>query len=66
MEADMAAFEKWITEIEGYGFPVERFYDLVDIGRVDRRREMMMTWLKTAYRIGYDAGREAASGTGNA
>ena len=46
-------FEEWFYELEGFSFRAERIYD--DCERGDS--EQIKGWLKTAYDMGFKAGR---------
>ena len=48
-------FEDWFKEMVGYGFREETFWEAVRYGD----DEMAYNFLKTAWRLGYEAGRRA-------
>jgi hypothetical protein len=52
-------FDDWFWELEGYHIRAERFWDDFE----NSRRQEMYEWLKTAYEIGYEDGKDLYGGT---
>ena len=52
-------FDEWMYELEGYSFRYERFWD--DVDSADNQR--IMTWMRTAFQMGYCAGSKIYGGT---
>lgn len=47
-------FDEWLNEQENYGLRVERLLATFPNCNV----QLLLTWLKTAYTIGYEEGRK--------
>lgn len=47
-------FDNWLNEEENYGLRIQRLFETFS----DCDVQMLLTWLKTAYTIGYEEGRK--------
>lgn len=55
MQRKMAmTFDNWLNEEENYGLRIQRLFETFS----DCDVQMLLTWLKTAYTIGYEEGRK--------
>jgi hypothetical protein len=48
-------FDAWFEEMEGFSFRYERFWDDFDYAKESKNNQLMVKWLRTAFRVGYDA-----------
>jgi hypothetical protein len=56
-------FDEWMYELEGYSFRYERFWDDVDSAINSNDNQRIMTWMRTAFQMGYCAGSRIYGGT---
>lgn len=50
----LEAFNNWFYEMEGFHFVAERFYEELNVNDIEKREEVALEWLKTAFQKGYD------------
>jgi len=51
-------FEDWFDELEGYSFRSERFFNDAKCPDPFKKREILIEWLKTAWKLGHDSAKE--------
>jgi hypothetical protein len=52
-------FDDWFYEIEGFSFRAERFWNDVEL----LKKPEILEWMRTAYKMGYNAGQQLYGGT---
>jgi hypothetical protein len=56
-------FDEWFNELVGFSFRSEWFYDDFDHSTETKDYKKIVEWLRTAYEVGYEEGKQLYGGT---